>query len=79
MSHAARLLTVAGALLLVTLVGASFRQAAPSAQTQQPAATTGSFQGASFDSAIDQNAKRMIEEGRKDLSLRHIRQRGVLG
>jgi hypothetical protein len=65
MSHVARLLIVASAILLVTLVGTSFRQAAPSAQVQQPLATAGSFQGASFDSAIDQNAKRMIEEGRK--------------
>jgi hypothetical protein len=64
MSHAARVLTVAGAILLVT-GAATVRQGVPSAQAQQPAATTGGTQGASFDTAINQNAQRMIEEGRR--------------
>ena len=64
MSQAARVLTVAGAILLVT-GAATVRQAVPSAQAQQPAGTTGGTQGASFDTAINQNAQRMIEEGRR--------------
>ncbi len=66
MPHAvARVVTIVGALLLITIVGVSSRQAAPSAQVQQPVAATASSPTASFDSAINQNAQRMIEEGRK--------------
>jgi hypothetical protein len=58
------MLIVAGAILLVTAV-ATARQGAPSAQAQQTAATTGAAQGGSFDTAITQNAQRMMEEGRR--------------
>jgi hypothetical protein len=64
MSQAARVLIVAGAVLLVAGI-ATVRQAMPSAQSQQPSATPGAAQGTSFDTAINQNAQRMIEEGRR--------------
>jgi hypothetical protein len=64
MSQAARVLMVAGAILLVTGV-ATVRQAVPSAQTQQPTAPPPTAQGASFDNAINKNAQLMIEEGRR--------------
>jgi hypothetical protein len=53
---------VAGAVLLVMATAAVRR--VPSAQAQPPAATAGSAQN-SFDSSIDQNARRMIDEGRR--------------
>jgi hypothetical protein len=59
MSHAVRIVVVAGAVLLVTVATAALRQASPSAQAQPAAAS------ASFDSTINQNAQRMLEEGRK--------------
>src|SRR5262245_61079028 len=65
MSHAVRLMTVAAAILFVTIATASLRQVAPSAQAQQPVATTGSTSTASFDSTIKQHAQRMIEEGQR--------------
>jgi hypothetical protein len=37
----------------------------PSAEAQQPVATTGSATSSAFDAAINQNAQRMIEEGRR--------------
>ena len=64
MSQPVRVLVVAGAIVLVTGATAALRQTASSALAQQPVAT-GSPRTASFDSAIDQNAQRMIEEGRK--------------
>src|SRR2546425_4872452 len=66
MSHAVRILIVAGAIVLVTAATATFRQASPSAHAQQPVATSGSAaSGGSFDSSIAQNAQRLIEEGRR--------------
>src|SRR5262245_47203006 len=64
MSQATRILIVAGASLLVTTAHATLRER-QSAQAQQPVATTGSRATVSFDSAITQNAQRMIEEGRQ--------------
>ena len=64
MSHAARMLTAAAAVLLVAVV-ATVRQGVPSARAQQPTGTTGAAQSGSFDTAINQNAQRMIEEGRR--------------
>jgi hypothetical protein len=64
MSQAARLLIVAGAILLVTVTAATLRETS-SAQTQPPVGTTGSPAAVSFDSTINQNAERMLEEGRK--------------
>lgn len=61
MSHAVRMLIVAGAILLVTAATATLRQASPSAQAPQPDATAPD----SFDSTITQNAQRSIEEGRR--------------
>jgi mono/diheme cytochrome c family protein len=61
MSHAVRVLVVAGATFVVTAASAALRQASPSAQAQQPVATG----SGSFDSTITENAQRMIEEGRK--------------
>jgi hypothetical protein len=65
MSHAIRFLIFAGVILLVAAAIATFRQTSSSAQAQQPVATTGSAPIASFDSTINQNAQRMIEEGRR--------------
>jgi hypothetical protein len=62
MSHAARLITVAGATLLVSVAAASHRPASPSAQSQPPVATSGT---SSFDATVNQNAQRMLEEGRR--------------
>jgi hypothetical protein len=62
MSQAGRLIVVAGAILLVTATTVTVRQAAPSDQAQP---TAPSPQKSSFDAAIDQNARRMIEEGRR--------------
>jgi len=62
MTQSVRVLIGAAAVLLI--VATAVRQGTPSAQAQQPAATTGASHIASFDSAIDQNAQRMIEEGR---------------
>jgi hypothetical protein len=63
MSHVARLMTITGAMLVLTIAGVSFRQSSRAAQAQQPPSTTA--QTGSFDAAIDQNAQRMIEEGRR--------------
>jgi hypothetical protein len=63
MSDAARLMIITGAMFVVTIAGVSFRQLPLDAQAQQPPATTA--QTGSFDAAIDQNAQRMIEEGRR--------------
>src|SRR5262245_51974893 len=65
MSQPLRVITVAGAILFVTLAGASCRQLSLSTQAQQAVATTGSSSTPSFNSTISQNAQRMIEEGRK--------------
>src|SRR5688572_32069212 len=54
-----KFLFVGGAIVFVTLGIVAIRQAAPAAQAQPPAATSG------FDSTINQNAQRMLEEGRK--------------
>ena len=61
MSHPGRLIAVAGAILLVTALAAWSRQASPSAQPRQPV----SIGGSSFDATINQNAQRMLEEGRR--------------
>ena len=65
MSQAARLMVAAAAILWVTLVTAALHQTSRVAQAQQPAASTGASQSSSFDAAINQNAQRMIEEGRR--------------
>jgi cytochrome c5 len=62
MSHAVRLMTVAGATLLVTIATASFRAPSSQAPAQQP---VGATSAASFDSVIAQNIQRMTEEGRR--------------
>ena len=62
MSHAFRLITVAGAILLVTVATASFR---PASQAQQPVAPSAATSTSSFDAAINQNAQRMLDEGRR--------------
>ena len=54
-----KFLFVGGAIVFVTLGMVAIRQAAPAAQAQPPAATS------AFDSSINQNAQRMLEEGRK--------------
>jgi len=64
MSQSVRVLIAAAVILLVT-VATAVRQLAPPAQAQQAAATTGTNPTASFDSAINQNAQRMMEEGRR--------------
>ena len=64
LSQATRVLVVAGAILLVTSV-VTVRQGTPSAHAQQPEATASAAQGAPFDTLINQNAQRMIEEGRR--------------
>src|SRR5262245_64219229 len=64
MSQAVRVLIVAGAIVLVTVAGATLRHATP-ARAQQPVATAGTTPSGSFDTTINQNAQRMIEEGRK--------------
>lgn len=48
-----------GAIVLVTLGTVAIRQASPAAQAQPSAATS------AFDSTINQNAQRLLEEGRK--------------
>ena len=63
MSRVARVLIVAGAILLV--VGLAVRQTLPAAEAQQPTGTTGVVPDSAFDSAINQNAQRMIDEGRR--------------
>jgi hypothetical protein len=64
-SYAVRLIVVAASILIVAVAGTSFQQASPSAQ-QQPVATTGAAdRSGAFDTAINQNAQRMIEEGRR--------------
>ena len=60
--HRPRILVIAAAILFAAINAVVLRQALPSVQAQQPAAAAGS---AAFDSAIDQNARRMIEEGRR--------------
>ena len=64
MSHATRALILAVMILLIT-GGATVRQAAVSARAQQAPAAAGAEQSASFDAAINSNAQRMIEEGRR--------------
>jgi cytochrome c peroxidase len=59
MSYPTRILLVAGALLLGTTATVTVRQMAASAQTQRGVAAD------SFDSTINQNAQRMLEEGRR--------------
>jgi cytochrome c5 len=54
-----RFLLAGGAIVFVTFGLVAFRQASPTAQTQQTASTS------AFDSTINQNAQRMLEEGRK--------------
>ena len=65
MSRAVRILIVAGAALLVTVVATANLREPSSAQAQQPVPTTGSAAAPSFDTTINQNAQRMLEEGRK--------------
>src|SRR5262245_24861239 len=65
MSRAPRVLIVAGAILLVSAVAVVQYAAARASQAQQPVATSGSADHSSFDSVINQNAQRMIEEGRR--------------
>jgi hypothetical protein len=65
MSRAVRILIVAGALFLVTVAAAATLRESSSAQAQQPVGTAGSAAAGSFDSTINQNAQRMLEEGRK--------------
>src|SRR5688500_11104159 len=54
-----KFLFAGGAIVFVTLALVAIRQAAPAAQAQPPAAPGG------FDATINQNAQRMLEEGRK--------------
>src|SRR5918993_3101845 len=54
-----KFLFVGGAIVFVTFGMVALRQAAPAAQAQPPAATS------VFDSSINQNAQRLLEEGRK--------------
>src|SRR5918993_1223037 len=54
-----KFLFVGGAIVFVTFGMVALRQAAPAAQAQPPAATS------AFDSSINQNAQRLLEEGRK--------------
>src|SRR5688572_28995673 len=63
MSHAVRLMTIAGATLLITIATAAYRDASPSAQAQQQ--PSGSTASTSFDATINQNAQRMLDEGRR--------------
>lgn len=66
MSPTHRLIAVVGGVFLVVVISAAFAgQASFSAQAQQPAATSGSSPTAAFDTTINQNAQRMIDEGRK--------------
>ena len=63
MSHPLRILTVSGAILLVTAATSTIQQTPPKTQ---PVATTGSPDpSGSFNASITQNAQRMIEEGRR--------------
>jgi len=52
-------------MILLITGGATVRQAAVSARAQQAPAAAGAEQSASFDAAINSNAQRMIEEGRR--------------
>ena len=65
MSQAARFLFVGGATLFLTAAAVTVRQVGPRVQAQQVAAPTAASQTASFDLAINQNAQRMMEEGRR--------------
>jgi hypothetical protein len=65
MSQATRVVIVTAAILLVTAATATRRQTSPVAQAQQPAAATASPESSSFDAAINQNAQRMLDEGRR--------------
>lgn len=66
MSPTHRLIAVVGGVFLIVVISAAFAgQASFSAQAQQPAATSGSSPTAAFDTTINQNAQRMIDEGRK--------------
>jgi len=65
MSQAARFLFVGGATLFLTAAAVTVRQVVPRVQAQQVAAPTAASQTASFDLAINQNAQRMMEEGRR--------------
>lgn len=66
MSPTHRLIAVVGGVFLVVVISAAFAgQVSFSAQAQQPAATSGSSPTAAFDTTINQNAQRMIDEGRK--------------
>ena len=58
MRHQMNVLLIGGVLVLVIVALIALRQASPVAQT-------GGVQPDSFDSAINDNAKRMIEEGRQ--------------
>ena len=64
MLNAVRVVIVAGVLLFVTATTGTFRIASSAAQQPAPASAP-SEKGGSFDSAIDQNARRMLEEGRR--------------
>ena len=59
MLNAVRVLIVAGAIMLVIVATTIFQPASPSAQAQPVAAAGG------FDSVINQNAQRLLEEGRR--------------
>jgi hypothetical protein len=58
------MLIVAGAILLIAGTTTVWQAVSP-AEAQQAAAASGTSQAGSFDAAIDQNAQRMIEEGRR--------------
>ena len=60
-----RQITLAASMFLVVIVTASIRQVPAAAQAQQARPASGSSGTASFDSAIKQNAERMMDEGRK--------------
>ena len=60
MSRHAKLLLACGVVALVIAGIFAFRQSLPAAQTP-----TRTVAGASFDSSIDQHARKMIEEGRR--------------
>ena len=65
MSQATRVVIVAAAILLATAATAMLRETRAVAQAQQRAAATAPPQSSSFDTAINQNAQRMVEEGRR--------------
>src|SRR5262245_13880082 len=64
MFQAGRLIAVVGVILLIAIATASLQRVSPSARAQQDP-SPGASQTAGFDAAINQNAQRMIEEGRK--------------